>query len=375
MYLEKLHLFNFKNYEEVNLDFSPRINVLVGKNGSGKTNLLDAIYYLAFTKSAFVSSDNHCIRQGENFFMIKGQFQCGERSYELFSSVQTGAKKVFREEQQDYQKLSEHIGKYPVVLIAPDDVDLVKEGSEARRKFFDTIISQLEKKYLNDLILYNQALKQRNSLLRMFHDGAPPDWMALESYDDILIRSGRSIFEQRMLFVKEFLPVFRKFYRFIVDDSEVTDLEYVSELRDTGFEEGLKKNRSKDLALQRTSFGIHRDDYLFSLEKGDLKRLGSQGQQKSFVIALKLAQFEIIEKHKGFRPILLLDDIFDKLDDFRIARLLELIKDDLGQLFITDARPDRTADFLKSIDVQARVFEVNKGMVRAMDREGTTTQG
>lgn len=363
MYLEKLLLFNFKNYEEATLDFSPRINVLVGKNGSGKTTLLDAIYYLSVTKSAFASSDNHCMKQGTQFFMVKGIFQHEGRAAELYSAVQVGTKKIFKENQVDYTKLSDHIGRYPVVLLAPDDVDLIKEGSESRRKFFDGVIAQLDKKYLEDLMQYNHLLKQRNSLLKMFHDTGNSDWVALETYDQLLTRLGQSIFEKRTAFVQEFLPVFRKYFRFIVEDAEETDLEYVTELKERTYAEGLQKTRQKDLILQRTSFGIHRDDFAFTLGTGDLKRLGSQGQQKSFVIALKLAQFDILEQHKGFKPLLLLDDIFDKLDDFRIARLLDLIKNDLGQLFITDARPDRTTQLLESIDVPAKIFEVDRGQV------------
>ncbi|HEY9006613.1 MAG TPA: DNA replication/repair protein RecF [Ohtaekwangia sp.] len=363
MYLDELHLLNFKNYQEANVRFSPSVNVLVGKNGSGKTNLLDAIYSLSFTKSAFASSDAQCIMIGQPFFMIKGKFNKAGKFYELMSSVQTGTKKTFREEGADYQKLSDHIGKYPVVLIAPDDVELVRESSEARRKFFDSIISQLDKTYLEALMQYNQALKQRNSLLRMFQERGTPDWLALESYDQILIRVGKLIYTRRFSFAEEFLPVFRKYFQYIVGEDEVTDLEYASELKDKSFEEGLIKNRQKDVMLQRTSFGIHRDDYLFTLGNGDLKKLGSQGQQKSFVIALKLAQFEIVQRAKGFKPILLLDDIFDKLDDFRIAKLLELMKSELGQLFITDARPDRTGELLRSIQVPAFVFSVNKGDV------------
>lgn len=367
MRLEKLQLLNFKNYREVDLNFSSRINVLVGKNGSGKTNLLDAIFYLAFTKSAF-STDPHCILHNENYFMVKGAFRTGPDVSEIISSVQIGARKVFREGINEYQKLSEHIGKYPVILVAPDDVDLVKDGSEPRRRFFDSIISQLDNRYLEDLIQYNHALKQRNSLLKMFNEGGNVDWLALESYDHILIRFGSSIFQKRKQFVKEFLPVFRRFYQFIVEENEDTDLNYFSELEDRDFMEGLMATRQKDIALQRTSFGIHRDDFHFSLGQGDLKKLGSQGQQKSFVISLKLAQFEILKKHKGFKPILLLDDIFDKLDDFRIARLLELISSELGQLFITDARPDRTKGLLEQVHAEAFTFTIDRGEVKEYEQ-------
>jgi DNA replication and repair protein RecF len=363
MQLQSLQLVNFKNYGEVKVDLSSKINVLVGTNGSGKTNLLDAIHFLSLTKSASSSSDNFCIRHGEQFFFIKGRFQINKHVQEISCSVQNGAKKSIKEGINEYQKISEHIGKYPVVLIAPDDTELVKEGSEERRKFFDSIISQLDRHYLEALMQYNHALKQRNSLLKMFAESGGMDAVALESYDRILVQLGSTIFQKRMQFTEEFLPVFRQFYNLIVDN-EVAELHYASELKKIKFQEGLIKNRQRDLLLQRTNFGIHRDDYQFTLAAGDLKRLGSQGQQKSFIIALKLAQFEIIKRHKGFKPILLLDDIFDKLDDFRINRLLELIKkEELGQLFITDARPDRTSALLEQINVSASIFKVKNGMI------------
>jgi DNA replication and repair protein RecF len=364
MYLEKLQLINFKNYEEVKLDLSSKINVLVGKNGSGKTNLLDAIHYLSITKSAF-SADNFSVRQGADFFSIRGSFIRKKNIQEVVCSYQTGSKKILREGVNEYAKLSEHIGKYPVVLIAPDDTELVKEGSDERRKFFDSLLSQLDPVYLNNLIQYNQALKQRNGLLKLFVEKNTFDEIALESYDRILIRTGELIFNKRSDFTKEFIPVFRHFYNFIVA-AEQADVEYRSGLLKTNFEAGLLENRKRDLQLQRTNFGIHRDDYVFSLGGGDLKRLGSQGQQKSFIIALKLAQFEIIKSHKQLKPILLLDDIFDKLDDLRINRLLELIHQDvLGQLFITDARPDRTGLLLKQINISATIFTVENGRINS----------
>ncbi len=363
MYLQNLQLYNFKNYEEANLVFTSRINVLVGKNGSGKTNVLDAIYYLSFTKSAFTTSDLQCIRHGQGNFLVKGKYRMGEALAEVASAMQTGTKKIFRENQQDYSKLSEHIGKYPVVLIAPDDVDLVKEGGEARRKFFDSIISQLDTTYLESLIQYNHILKQRNSLLRMFQEKGKVDELALDSYDHMLVNFGEYLYKRRSEFIIEFNPVFHRYFQFIVQEAESTSIQYNSTLWDRGFLVGLQESRQKDIFLQRTSFGIHRDDYQFSLGEGDLKRLGSQGQQKSFVIALKLAQYEIMENYKGFKPILLLDDIFDKLDDYRISRLLELIKSNLGQLFITDARPDRTNKLLEQVSLKASVYRIEDGLI------------
>lgn len=360
MVLETLQLTNFKNYAEARVNFSSKINVLVGKNGSGKTNLLDAIYYLALTRSAVSPADTYCIRHGEQHFFLRGIFRQANTRNEISTGYQSG-RKIFKEGANEYQKLSDHIGKYPVVLIAPDDTDLVKEGSELRRKFFDSIISQLDHIYLEALIQYNQALRQRNSLLKMFAETNRSDAVALDSYDDILIRQGQTVFAKRLLFINDYAPIFRRYYNFIVDD-EHAEIVYNSELKSISFEEGIRQSRSKDLFLQRTTFGIHRDDYQFTLGDGDLKRLGSQGQQKSFIIALKLAQFEIIKQQKEFKPLLLLDDIFDKLDDFRIRKLLALIKnDELGQLFITDARPDRTAALLKEIDVSSSVFVAGGG--------------
>jgi DNA replication and repair protein RecF len=361
MHLETLQLINFKNYSDALLQFPGRINVLVGKNGSGKTNLLDAIFYLGFTKSAF-SVDQQCVSNGQNYFFIKGKFKMGSKSLDVDSSLQIGTKKIFREESIEYQKLSDHIGRYPIILIAPDDVDLIRGGSEDRRKFFDGIISQLDRIYLENLIQYNHTLRQRNSLLKMFSErGGPVDWVAIETYDHVLIRLGNSIFEKRRTFSQEFLPVFNKYFHFLVEDAEQTKISYTSDLNDSNYKEGLVTSRHRDLNQQRTTFGIHRDDYEFLLGEDPLKRLGSQGQQKSFVIAMKLAQFQIIENHKGFKPILLLDDIFDKLDDFRIARLLELIKNEFGQLFITDARPERTKSLLDQIQVPSMIFTIEQG--------------
>jgi DNA replication and repair protein RecF len=370
MQLKSLQLVNFKNYAEAYLEFSPKINVLVGSNGSGKTNLLDAIHYLSLTRSAFTMSDNFSVRHGEKFFSIKGVFSSGGSSAEVFCAVQPGSKKIVREGVNEYQKLSDHVGKYPVVLIAPDDTGLVKEGSEERRRFFDSMIAQLDRGYLEALIEYNHILRQRNSLLKMFAETNSFDAVALESYDHAMAQRGNLLFQKREEFIASFIPVFRNYYNFIVAD-EKADLFYQSELKNVGFQEGLLQNRQRDLYLQRSNFGIHRDDYVFNLGDHDLKKLGSQGQQKSFIIGLKLAQFELIKVRKGIKPILLLDDIFDKLDDNRIGKLLQMIKNDaFGQLFITDARPDRTSGLLQEIHVPANVYNVNGGVIEKDGKEG-----
>jgi DNA replication and repair protein RecF len=359
--IDFLYLLNFKNYNEATVYFSPNLNVLVGKNGSGKTNLLEAIYFLAFTKSPLAASDQYCIRDGELQSVIRAKFMNQHKAHELSCGLQVGFKKVFREDGVDYAKLTEHIGKYPVVLALPDDVDLVKEGSEARRKFFDGIIAQLDKNYLEDCLSYNHCLKQRNSLLKMFAESGKPDWSIVEAYDDVLASIGMRIYEKRKQSLVEFLPAFQKYYQFLVENEPV-DLQYVSAISKQDFKSGLLESRNKDLALQRTSFGVHRDDYAFSLGKGDLKRLGSQGQQKSFVLALKFAQAEMTKSHKGFSPILLLDDVFDKLDSSRIDQLLKVLPN-FGQVFITDARPDRTLGLLTMVDLPKKVFNIEKGIV------------
>jgi DNA replication and repair protein RecF len=362
MYLQKLYALNFKNYQEIDVTLDPRVNVFVGKNGSGKTNLLDAIYYLSFTKSALSSADSQGVRHGESYFMIKGSFASAS-AHEVAISFQYGAKKTCREDGHEYDRFNHHIGKYPVVLITPDDTDIIREGSEVRRKFFDGLLSQLDPKYLEDLLSYQNALKQRNALLKLFFDTGKQDMIALQVYDDRLIATGTYIHQRRKALMVEFAQVFTSFFKEIVQGNEQTEIIYQSQLADETFEHGLVAGRSRDLALQRTNFGIHKDDFEFKIGDGDLKRLGSQGQQKSFVISLKLAQHKTIEKHKGFKPILLLDDIFDKLDDDRIGRLVRILQEDIGQVFITDARPHRTRELIKTIGIKGKVFLVEKGMV------------
>jgi DNA replication and repair protein RecF len=362
MYLEKLYALNFKNYHEIDVTLDPRMNVFVGKNGSGKTNLLDAIYYLSFTKSALSSADTHSVRHGENFFMVKGSFATAG-AHEVTISFQSGVKKTCLEDGNEYDRFNHHIGKYPVVLITPDDTAIIKEGSEVRRKFFDGMLAQLDPKYLEDLLSYQHALKQRNALLKLFFDTGKQDAVVLQVYDERLISTGTYIHQRRKELMQEFGVVFKSFFKGIVQEDEHTEIVYQSQLTHETFEHGLTAGRGRDLMLQRTSFGIHKDDFEFKIGGGDIKRLGSQGQQKSFVISLKLAQHKTIEMYKGFKPMLLLDDIFDKLDDDRIGRLVTILQGDIGQVFITDARPHRTKELMDTIGIQGKVFLVEKGMV------------
>lgn len=367
MRLEKLSLFNFKNYEETQIAFHGNIHCFLGKNGSGKTNLLDAIYYLSFTKSFLASSDTQNIRISENQFFIKGAFSRKEKASEVICSFQQGQKKVIRENNLDYGKFAEHIGKYPVVMVAPQDIELIWDGSEVRRKFFDSLISQLDRPYLDYLITYTALLKQRNSALRLFSERGRIDSDLLESYDEKLIPAAEYIFNKRKDFLNDFIPRLINHYHFLADNnSEEVSVHYRSDLDGTTWKEALKKNLSRDLALQRTTTGIHRDDFLFFLNNNELKKFGSQGQQKSFLIGLKLAEFESITINKSLKPILLLDDIFDKLDDSRIHKLMLLVAgDNFGQIFITDARPGRTKEILKQSGIEAELFELENGNLRS----------
>ena len=364
MWLEKIGLLNFKNYEEVAIGFSQHINCFVGENGSGKTNLLDAIYYLSFTKSAFSSTEHQNMKHGASLFLVKGTFRKQEETYDIQFSLQHGQKKDARNSRVPYDKLSEHIGRFPAVLISPDDTDLIRERSENRRRFFDSIISQINHAYLDTLIHYNHVLRQRNSLLKQFADRHTYDRDLLDSYSEQLLRLGYHIYEARQAFIIQFIPLFEKHYRYLSDNQEEVSIRYESHFAQTDFQAAFYRTYQRDLALQRTTQGTHRDDFVFEISQYPVKKYGSQGQQKSFVIALKLAQFEIIHQETGTKPLLLLDDIFDKLDDHRIAHLTSLvIAQTFGQLFMTDARPERTYQLLKELEVEKKFFTIRQGIV------------
>ena len=362
MFLETLRLYNFKNYAEVELYPDPKINCFLGKNGSGKTNLLDAVHYLAFTKSAINPTDTQNIRFKETQFLIKGRFSIEGRQKEVVCAFQHGQKKVVREDDQDYLKFSDHVGKYPVVLITPQDIELIWGSAEQRRRFFDTLLSQLDRFYLESLIAYNHQMKQRNTLLRRFSESGAVDTELLASYDYAICIAGNYIHQSRKNLLQEFIPKLKMHYRFIAQDSEAVDIQYRSDLDQGDFATQLKNHVQRDILLQRTSCGVHRDDFLFLLNRNDLKKIGSQGQQKSFLISLKLSEFQIIADKKGLKPILLLDDIFDKLDDDRIHHLMKLVAEGMfGQIFITDARKDRSRSILEDAGIEAKIFVVENG--------------
>ena len=370
MYLEKITLLNFKNYEELSLNFSPEVNLITGLNGSGKTNLLDAIYYLCISKSAFNASDAQNILQGTDFFMMGGNFIKNERAYQVQCSFKQGSKKMLKINNNPYDKISSHIGQFPAALITPYDNDLIREGSEERRKFFDSCLSQINSLYLADLMRYNQVLKQRNSLLKQFHEQGKVDKDMLEAYDTELLSLGKKIHQNRRDFIKEFTPLFHAHYKELTEGKEEVALEYSSHLNNDSFEEDFKKSLERDIILERTTKGIHRDDFLFKIGEFPIKNYGSQGQQKSFVISLKLAEFDIIKEKKGFKPLLLLDDIFDKLDESRIRKLMDMVAaKKFGQLFITDARVESSGKFFSELKLKSATFKVEKGKATTVKKD------
>ena len=386
MHLEKLSLTNFKNYEDGRYTFGRQVNVIVGPNGSGKTNLLDAIYFLALSKSAFQSQDALSIQHDADYFIIDGVFEeHDDRTVQVTISLQRGQRKVLMADKKPYERMSEHIGRFPVVLIAPNDTDLVREHSEDRRHFFDGVLAQLDPDYLRDFLMYQQVLKQRNSLLKLFAERNQVDNDLLDTYDEPLLELGRKIHDRRKQFITEYIPDFRAHYAYLSGARETVSIVYESEVSDPDFASEFRHFRRRDTVLQRTTMGIHKDDYNFMISGGGtrpiqsddaqadepvpLKKFGSQGQQKTFVIALKLAQFDQLEARKGVKPILLLDDIFDKLDDRRIGKLIQQMDEGasssgpsaryrFGQLFITDARPERTRELLKNVKADVRFFEI-----------------
>lgn len=352
MHLEKLQLYNFRNYEDRLFLFSDGLNCIVGENGSGKTNLLDAIYFLALCKSSIHNQDQLSIRFDEEFCIIEGIFENENQKGDISIHLQRGGKKNVTADRKPYEKLSEHIGKYPVVLIAPNDTDLIRDGAETRRKLFDGIFSQISAGYLQNYLRYNKALDQRNSLLKQFSEQNYFDADLLKIYTDQLLGLGKLLYTERKAFVKDFTPLFAKHYETLSESREKVRLNYISDLEEEDFEIQFTKNIEKDLAAQRTTKGIHKDDYEFLMEDMPIKKFGSQGQRKSYAMALKLAQFDFLSQIKNVKPILLLDDIFDKLDDSRIKQLIKMIDQKLfGQVFITDARPERTKELLKASKV------------------------
>ncbi|AWK02881.1 DNA replication and repair protein RecF [Flavobacterium crocinum] len=359
MHLNKISLFNYKNFSEASFDFDIKINCFVGKNGIGKTNVLDAIYHLAYGKSYFNPLAVQNIKHGEEFFVIDAELEKNERTEQIVCSLKKGQKKVLKRNGKAYDKFSDHIGFIPLVIISPADRDLIIEGSETRRKFMDSVISQLDSTYLHQLIQYQKVIVQRNALLKYFALNHTFDNDTLSIYNEQLNEYGKSIFEKRKTFLEQFIPIFNVHHQTITGSEESVQLVYESHLFEKDLLTLLQENINKDRALHYTTVGIHKDDLSFEIDSHPIKKFGSQGQQKSFLIALKLAQFEFLKKQSGVKPILLFDDIFDKLDETRVAKIVEMVNSEtFGQLFISDTHPERTEAIVKSTHQTYKIFNL-----------------
>jgi DNA replication and repair protein RecF len=366
MYLQQLSFLNFKNYSEAEISLSEGVNAFVGNNGAGKTNLLDAVHYLSLCKSYFNPIDSQQIKQGADFFMINGVFEKNGNKEVVACGVKRNQKKQFKRNKKDYQRLADHIGLLPLVMISPYDISIIIEGSEERRKFIDNVISQTDHNYLDELIVYNKVLTNRNALLRQIADTGRYDPELLAVFDEQLIASGTRIFQKRRNFMEIFTGIFNKHYQFISEDAEQVELIYESQLLQDEFASLLKKSMERDRVLERTTTGIHKDDLQFNIHGMPMKKFGSQGQQKSFLIALKLAQYTFLTQKNGFKPLLLLDDIFDKLDDNRVTKLMQMVSNnDFGQVFITDTSMSRVEGIFEKINVGVKLFKVTEGNIDA----------
>lgn len=364
MNLRHLSLINFRNYRDAAMDFHPAVNLFTGLNGSGKTNLLDAIHYLFMTRSYFNTTDSQNICFEEPFFMIRGDFDSDGTAETIQCSVRGGQKKQFRRNGNEYERLSDHIGTFPVVMIAPTDQELVTGGSELRRRFLDSIISQYDHPFLDRLIRYNQILSQRNTLLKQSAHSGLVDWNAFSIWDEQLCSYGSSIHAARKSFVEGFVSHFKELFHFISGDHDEMSLVYESHYNNYEPAHLIRDSRDKDLDLQYTTRGIHKDDLQITIQGHPARKFASQGQQKSLAIALKLAHFTYLCEHGFSKPVVLLDDIMDKLDENRIERLMELTgRDTFGQMFITDTHSDRLPAIFARTGVPFRHFHVTGGAV------------
>lgn len=360
--LEKIVISDFRNIELQELEFSPNINCISGNNGEGKTNLLDAIYYLSMTKSAFASSDKYTFRYGTEEFSISGSYRMENGLSSRFSLKMTtkGEKKVKRDDKA-YGKVSEHVGILPIVMVSPADISMVSESGEERRRFVNAVLSQMDREYMTSLQQYNRLLQQRNKMLKEMD----PDRSLLEVIDMRMSALAEPIYQARKKFVEDLKPIIAEYYKAVSGGSEQVDIEYESELSKASLEELLAVSYEKDRILKYTTAGLQRDDFAFKMNGWPIRRHGSQGQQKSFLVSLKFAQYEIMKKNYGFAPVLLLDDVFDKLDMGRISNLLEMVSGkDFGQIFITDSNKVRMSGIVDGLTQDRAYFETTAGTFR-----------
>ena len=359
--LKSLNILNYRNIREASLEFSPKLNCFVGLNGQGKTNVLDAIYLLSFTKSAYTSQDSLNITHGEEMAMVQGVYD----EFTISCGLRRGVKKQFRKDKKDYPRLLDHIGLIPLVMVSPADHQLIEEGSDERRRFMDVVIGQRNRKYLDALAKYNALLKQRNALLKQYADApTPPDDM-LEVLEWQMVEPAEYIFKARTEFFSEFEPYFQEVYKVISGSAEIPGLIYQSQLQNRDLREAYVKTRQRDLILGWTSQGIHKDDLDMRLGEWPLKQVGSQGQQRTFVMAMKLAQALYLADSTGEAPILLLDDIFDRLDSERVERIVAMVQgEQFGQIFITDTDRQHLSEILQPNE-GAKIFHVENGVIKS----------
>ena len=367
MHIENIAVVNFKNLKNVNLRFSPRLNCFIGNNGAGKTNMLDAMYYLSFCKSYFNSTDQLNINHEDEYFMLHGNYRKNETAEEIICGLQKGSKKQFKRNSKVYDRLIDHIGLLPLVMVSPSDLNLIVGGSDERRKFMDGVISQYNQAYLDDLMKYNRALSQRNILLKQFGADLPFDIELLSIWNEQLVEYGNRLHNERVSFVNRLISVFQEYYSFISKGNEIVGLTHQSDLYGNDLSELLRNSVSKDRVAQYTTCGPHKDDLLLNLGHYPIKRLGSQGQKKTYLVALKLAQYEFIKEVSGIKPILLLDDIFDKLDQLRVEQIIKVVSgENFGQIFITDTNRSHLDSIIKKMDTDFRIYFVESGKIEIL---------
>lgn len=367
MILENISIINYKNIKGVNLDLSPKINCLIGHNGVGKTNFLDAIYYLSFCRSANNPIDSQIIMHDENFFMLEGNYRTEQGDIEnIYCGMKRGTKKHFKRNKKEYKRLSQHIGLVPLIYVSPSDSSLIEGGSEERRRLMDVVISQYDHSYIELLSNYNKALQQRNALLKMEEE---PDSSLLDIWEQEMARNGELLFQKRLAFVDELVPVFQQIYQQISGQREMVSLRYISHCQRGPLLDVIQRDRFKDRAVGYSLHGVHRDDLEMLIGDFQMKREGSQGQNKTFVLALKLAQFDFLRRTSSTTtPLLLLDDIFDKLDAQRVESIVQLVSgDNFGQIFITDTNRDHLDKILSKSDGEYKIFTVEGGDIELMN--------
>ena len=364
MILEKLTLLNYKNIAEATLELSPKMNCFIGRNGAGKTNVLDAVYYLSFCHSASNPVDSQVVRHGQEFLMLEGVYACDvpvDERLTISCGMKPGQKKHFKRDKKEYRRLSEHIGLIPIVMVSPDDTSLIGGGSEERRRLMDVVIAQINRTYMDALNRYNKALQQRNILLKQ---EAEPDPEMMGIFEEQMAIAGEEVFRQRTQFAEQLTPLFQQFYERISGGHEQVALHYVSHCQRGPLLEVIQRDRWKDRAVGYSLHGIHRDDLEITLGSRPMKREGSQGQQKTFVISLKLSQFELLKQATQTTPLLLLDDIFDKLDAQRVEQIVSLVSgDNFGQIFITDTNREHLDQILTASSHDYNIYNVNDGEI------------